>query len=77
MPRNGAITLQDYPRDHVFTVSCAKCGRAGKYRWETLAQRYGLAMGLPDMLAQISADCPKRQQEVWSDRCGVIYGAPP
>lgn len=56
----GVLTLRDYPGDQVRVV-CELCGRSGAYSRARLVQRHGADMGLPALLATISADCPRRQ----------------
>ena len=73
MPRDGAMVLGDYPADvrHVH-LGCRKCDRRGRYRIDSLVGRYGLDMRLPEMIAHISADCPRRSAAaVTSDHCGA------
>ncbi len=50
MPRGGAYTVSDLPRDRLCRIACARCGRVGAYRPATLAARFG-DMALPDALA--------------------------
>ena len=52
-------------------VTCGKCGRAGQYRLDRLIAKHGRDAKIPDWLAKISADCPKRQNASISDRCAV------
>jgi hypothetical protein len=51
-----------------FRVECEKCGRAGR---ERLIAECGPEAKVPDWLAQLSADCPKRQTASISDRCAA------
>jgi hypothetical protein len=37
-----------YPADMV-RLTCTKCGRAGQYRKQTLIERYGADIRLPDL----------------------------
>jgi hypothetical protein len=63
----GSLQLSEYPADRV-RLSCAKCGRAGQYRKQTLIDRYGAEMGLPDLREEIS-QCERRGH----DACLVHY----
>jgi hypothetical protein len=54
MPRGGAYTVSDLPRDRLCRIACARCGRVGGYRRETLAARFGDAT-LPDVLIALAA----------------------
>ena len=62
MATSGSITLGE-AAEHtaVLTVACSRCGRAGKYRLETLIARHGADFGIPDLLRLLSDDCPKRK----------------
>jgi hypothetical protein len=66
---SGALTLETYPFDTI-CIECRKCGRAGRYRRETLQSRFGDKAAMPDVLAQV-ADCRRRRNA--SDPCGVVY----
>ena len=51
-------------------INCRKCPRAGRYRVQTLIDRYGRAC--EDWIEQISADCPKRgETRDYYNRCGA------
>jgi len=51
-------------------IKCRKSPRAGRYRVQTLIERYGRAC--EDWIEQISADCPKRAEtRDWYNRCGA------
>jgi hypothetical protein len=65
----GSRTLSDYPGD-VVRLSCAKCGRAGQYRKQTLIERYGADIRLPDLREEI-AQCERRGH--MHDNCMVRY----
>jgi len=65
----GAVTLSDLGPGPV-RLSCAKCGRAGQYRRETLIAQFGPTARLPDVLADL-ANCSKRGN--YSDPCQAVY----
>ena len=69
MPRDGAMTLSDLPVDRLVVV-CDRCPRRGVYSVARLMATRGDAK-IPDLLADLSADCPKRLAMKWSDLCGV------
>jgi len=48
-------------------------GRAGRYRLPALLERFGPAAGLPDVLAALAADCPRRGAGRFSDTCGARF----
>ncbi len=54
MPRDGAYTVSNLPRDRLCQIACARCRHAGAYRRETLAARFG-EMALPDVLIALRA----------------------
>ena len=72
MPRNGAYIISDLRRDRLCRIACTRCGRAGAYRPETLAARFG-DMALPDVLIALAA-CERRGD--YSRRCGAGYVEP-
>jgi hypothetical protein len=74
MPNNkGALTIADYPGDQV-DIACSKCDRRGRYRKNILAERFDSDAVLPDVLARLSADCPRRTPH-GNDPCGAFYPA--
>ena len=52
----GSLTLSEYPGDMV-RLSCEKCGRSGQYRKQTLIERYGADIRLPDLREEIAHLC--------------------
>jgi hypothetical protein len=55
-------------------LACDKCARVGSYVVVNLVLAHGIDKGLPDLLAELSADCPKRAgQGLGTDRCGAVY----
>jgi len=50
---NGSLQLREYPGDLV-RLSCAKCGRSGQYRKQSLIERYGADIRLPDLREEIA-----------------------
>ena len=59
----------EYPGD-IVRLSCEKCGRAGQYRKQTLVERYGADIRLPDLREEI-AQCERLGQ--MHDACMVRY----
>jgi len=49
----GSLQLREYPGDMV-RLSCSKCGRSGQYRKQTLIERYGADIRLPDLREEIA-----------------------
>jgi hypothetical protein len=63
MPRDGAITFDDLrSRLRMLRVACGKCGRVGRYSVERLIERRGCDGKVVDLLADLSVDCPRRNQ---------------
>jgi hypothetical protein len=71
-PIDGAVRVQDYPFD-VVRIACRHCPRAGRYRRASLAERFGPAAGLPEVVEVLAADCPKRGIGQFSDPCGTYF----
>jgi hypothetical protein len=71
-PRDGANTLSDI-RVSVLTVVCEPCGRRERHDVESLKRQYGWDAKLPDLLAALTADCPKRGSVSIHDRCKAVY----
>jgi hypothetical protein len=74
MPRGGAVLLSDVETP-LLAIECEKCGRFGRYRVETLIERFGRDIGLPDLKHRIAADCPRAENyrgKVY-DCCGAHY----
>lgn len=68
----GAITLADVAaRTDVLAIACTQCDRAGRYRVDTLIERYAPGFGIPGLLRALSADCPTRASTNTYDLCGL------
>jgi hypothetical protein len=67
--RTGSLSLQQYPGETVRLV-CDKCGRAGRYRKQTLIKQFGADIPLPDLREEI-AQCDRAR--AMHDMCGVHY----
>lgn len=74
MPIRGARTLGDIEGEGVerLTIGCEKCDRVGSYALARLIVDHGPEQGLPDLLAYLSRNCPKRAN-LSLDRCGAVY----
>ena len=72
MPRDGALILSDV-RPPVLTVVCDPCGRRERHDVERLTRQYGWDAKLTDLLARLTADCPKRGSASVYDRCKAVY----
>ena len=72
MPRDGAIIFGDLiGKLDVLHVSCDKCGRNGRYMVARLIEKHRRDAKLVDFLAEITADCPKKQAYSTNDPCAV------
>jgi hypothetical protein len=65
----GSLSLSEYPGD-VVRLSCAKCNRKGEYRKQSLIERFGPDVPLPDLRQEI-AQCERHKN--MSDVCLVRY----
>ena len=52
-------------------VACRKCGRKGRYPVARLIEQHGRDAKVVDFLAEITADCPKKQAGNMSDQCAT------
>jgi hypothetical protein len=77
MTGTGAVLLGEVARRQEWLeVACDRCGRRGRYRTARLVARHGAGMGLPDLLAELSRDCPNRASASLYDRCAAHYARP-
>lgn len=76
MPIGGARTLWDLALkgEDRLHIRCTKSERVGRYRVALLIETFGKSRRLPDLLVELSADCPRRQSLSTFDRCGAAYG---
>ena len=74
MPCSGAYLVSDLPVGPPCLIACRRCDRRGSYPVPRLAERYGWAAPLPDVLVRVSADCPRRGD--FSNPCGFVYAEP-
>ena len=68
----GSLTPRTYPTDTI-TIRCDQCGREGRYRRATLAERFGPDKAMPDILDAITLGCG-RYAPLSTDRCKAVYG---
>jgi hypothetical protein len=70
-------TLRDWKLPMV-RLACDRCDRKGQYRRDTLIEKFGLEITMPD-LRHLIAQCPRHN--VPEQACGVYYadlkGSPP
>jgi len=65
VPRDGACTFGD------LIGLCPKCDRFGRYLVHRLAMEYGPHFKLPDWIALMTRNCPRRQSPGLADACGA------
>lgn len=73
---SGALTLRDLLArgDRRLVVTCETCGRRGSYALARMIARHGPGKPLPELLTDISADCPRRDPlRQHTDPCGARY----
>ena len=73
MFRTGALTIAELPGS-VVDVHCPRCDRRGRYAKARLVERFGADVRLPDLLGQLSPDCPARGRP-GIESCAAIYPA--
>jgi len=64
------VRLGEFPSDLV-RIQCNDCGRSGNYKKSNLLKQYEPTAQMPDVLFDLSSDCPKRQSS--GEACGAIY----
>ena len=67
----GALTLADF-RAKLIRLACRRCDCRGQYRWTTLIALFGEKAALPDVLARLALDYPKRG-ETGNEPCGAYF----
>ena len=72
MPRDGAIIFGDLiGKLDMLHLACDKCGRKGRYAVARLIEQRGHDAKVVDLLAEITANCPKKQAGNMSDQCAA------
>ncbi len=72
MSDDGSIIFGDLiGKLDMLRLTCAKCGRKGRYSIRQLTKEYGRDTKLTDGLSRITADCPKRRSLDMADQCGA------
>lgn len=66
-----ALTLADF-RAQLIGLACHRRDRCGQYWRTTLIALYGDKTPLPDVLAQLAHNCPKRGT-IDNDACGAYF----
>ena len=72
MPRDGAITFGDLVGQvDYLEIACPKCERTGRYSVRRLALTYGRHATVPNWIAELTKDCPRRIAGRFDDQCAV------
>jgi hypothetical protein len=71
-PGEAGELLQNYPHK-VVRIECRYCDRTERYGLAWLVRRFGPAAALPDVLAALSDDCPRRQNWRHTGPCGAGF----
>lgn len=71
MTRQAVTPADLLGRIEALNVVCSKCERRGRYRVQSIIREVGLDGRLTDWFARISADCPRRKANQFSDWCGI------
>jgi hypothetical protein len=71
MPRDGAMILSDLTVARLVVV-CDACARRGSYSVARLLRQRG-DLRLTDLLAALTADCPRKNALDLHHRCGVRF----
>lgn len=66
----GSLSPVTYPTDGI-TVRCDRCSRVGRYKRQTLVERYGRDAAMPDVLNNIAA-C-ERNDRLSVERCKAYF----
>ncbi len=56
---DGAALLSE-TNSPLLDVFCSRCGRRGRYRIETLIDRFGADARLPDVASTLEEGCPQK-----------------
>ena len=66
----GSLSPATYPTGAI-TIRRDRCSRVGRYRRQTLTERYGSDAAMPDVLNEITA-C-ERNARLSTDRCNAYF----
>lgn len=68
------LTLRDLSgRVPLLTVACGQCERRARLSVAQLIAKHGADMPLSAILADLSVDCPRRDDTARSDRCDPYF----
>jgi hypothetical protein len=56
-------------RTEMLEVVCSRCDRGGRLSLRRLAKQYDSSTSMALVLADLTADCPRRKAPSWTDRC--------
>ena len=66
----GSLSPATYPTDAI-TIRCDLCSRVGRYKRQTLIERYGQEAAMPDVLNEITA-C-EQNARLSTERCKAYF----
>jgi hypothetical protein len=73
MIRDGSLTPANLVgKLDLLPVACTKCDRAGRYPVAKLVERLEPDAKLTNWLTEITADCPRKRKNSFSDQCGAL-----
>jgi hypothetical protein len=73
-PGEAGELLQNYPHK-VVRIECRYCDRTERYGLAWLVRRFGPAAALPEVLAALFTDCPRREDWRIHGPCGAGFPA--
>jgi hypothetical protein len=72
---DGAVLLSE-TNQSMLDVYCPRCGRHGRYRVESLKDRFGADARLPDVASTLEEGCERKEQHAgcFVTFPGLVYG---
>jgi hypothetical protein len=62
-------------RTPTLELACGICERRGRFVMARLLRDHGLALPMPELLALLTADCPRRADPSVAEPCGAHLSA--
>ena len=70
----GALILGEVAeRTPTLEVACSVCEHRGRFVMARLLRDHGLAIQMPELLALLTADCPRRADASVAESCGAHF----
>lgn len=71
-PMKTLLALYDLPADALtLDVACSRCSRRGRLSVARLILEYGPEAAIRPILADLNADCSKREAHAIAERCDI------